>query len=93
MSSGKTVLGLLAGLAAGAALGILFAPEKGTKTRKRISKKGKDIADDFKSELDDLLCSVKESFQNTKTEIETMFEKEKNQLSIAAKELKNVHDK
>ena len=40
MNSGKVVLGVLAGLAAGAALGILFAPDKGTATRKKISKKG-----------------------------------------------------
>lgn len=36
MSSGKVVLGMLAGLAAGAVLGILFAPEKGSKTRRKI---------------------------------------------------------
>ena len=36
MKSGKVLLGVLAGAAAGALLGILFAPEKGTKTRKMI---------------------------------------------------------
>lgn len=36
MSSGKVLLGVLAGAAAGALAGILFAPEKGSKTRKRI---------------------------------------------------------
>jgi gas vesicle protein len=42
MSAGKVLLGLLAGVAAGATLGILFAPEKGAVTRKRIAKKGDD---------------------------------------------------
>ena len=45
MKSGKVALGLLAGLAVGAVLGILFAPDKGEKTRKKISGKAKDVKD------------------------------------------------
>ncbi|NLO02771.1 MAG: YtxH domain-containing protein, partial [Bacteroidales bacterium] len=45
MSSGKVFLGVLAGAAAGALAGILFAPAKGSKTRKRILKKGEDYSD------------------------------------------------
>lgn len=43
MKSGKIILGVLAGLAAGAALGILFAPDKGEKTRKKIAGRAKDL--------------------------------------------------
>lgn len=39
MSTGKLVSGLLAGLAVGSILGILFAPEKGSETRNKISDK------------------------------------------------------
>jgi len=49
MSTGKVVLGLLAGMAAGAVLGILLAPEKGSDTRGKISKKGKDYTDSLKA--------------------------------------------
>ncbi len=42
MNSGKVFLGVVAGLAAGAALGVLFAPEKDSKARKLISKKTDD---------------------------------------------------
>ncbi|MEX2335745.1 MAG: YtxH domain-containing protein [Fulvivirga sp.] len=37
-NTGQTVLALLTGAAIGAGIGILYAPEKGTKTRDNISK-------------------------------------------------------
>ena len=36
MSTGKVLLGVLAGAAAGALLGVLLAPHKGSVTRKKI---------------------------------------------------------
>ena len=53
MDTKKAVLGVLAGLAAGAAIGILFAPDKGSNTRKKISQKGQDLADELNRKVDD----------------------------------------
>lgn len=55
MKSGKVLLGVLAGVAVGAALGVLFAPDKGWNTRKRISRKGEDILDDLREKFDEFL--------------------------------------
>ena len=37
-NTGQTLLALLTGAAIGAGIGILYAPDKGSKTRKQISK-------------------------------------------------------
>jgi gas vesicle protein len=58
MSSGKVLLGVLAGMAVGAALGVLFAPDKGWNTRKRISKKGEDFTDDLGDKFEEFLDSI-----------------------------------
>lgn len=54
----KTVIALLSGLAAGVALGILFAPEKGAETRDKLSESLKNLGDSIKEkaaeEIDNL---------------------------------------
>ncbi len=55
MSSGKILLGVLAGAAAGALFGILFAPEKGTETRRKIAKKSEDYVDEVKGKFNELI--------------------------------------
>ena len=45
MSSSKVIIGFLAGAVVGGILGILLAPDKGSKTRKKIIEKGNDLGD------------------------------------------------
>lgn len=52
MESGKVMLGVLGGLAVGVLLGVLFAPAKGSKTRKRILNKGKGYANGLKDKFE-----------------------------------------
>lgn len=49
----KVLIGLLAGLAAGAALGLLFAPDKGTDTRDRLAQSLKDLSDSIRDKAAD----------------------------------------
>lgn len=51
--SGKVVAALLAGLAAGAVLGVLFAPEKGTETREKINDSLADLGDALKERAEE----------------------------------------
>ena len=46
--SGKVITALLAGLAAGTVLGMLFAPEKGSETREKINDSLADLGDAIK---------------------------------------------
>jgi gas vesicle protein len=55
MSNGKIILGVLAGAAVGALLGILFAPDKGKETRKKIIHKGEEYVDNLKEKVNSLL--------------------------------------
>jgi gas vesicle protein len=75
MSTSKVLLGLLAGAAIGAALGILFAPDKGTETRRKIAEEGNDLADNLKGKFTDLVDGVKDKFSSLKSEAEDVAEK------------------
>lgn len=66
MDTGKIVLGALAGLAAGAVLGILFAPEKGAVTRKKIAEKGADAANDMKNKYNDVINTLASRLETVK---------------------------
>jgi gas vesicle protein len=63
-TSGKILAAVAAGIAAGAVLGILFAPDKGSETRRKINEQGKKMADEFK----DKLHKGKEKFSDMKDE-------------------------
>jgi gas vesicle protein len=77
MKEGKVALGILAGVAVGAALGILFAPDKGTNTRKNIMHKGEDYADDIKAKMNDLLDTITEKYESIKHEASELVQKGK----------------
>jgi gas vesicle protein len=79
MSTGKILLGILAGVAAGAVVGILFAPDKGCETRKKIAKSGKDLADNLNETLKGFMADMTEKFDAAIKEAKTSAEKESQQ--------------
>ncbi|GAA4520012.1 MULTISPECIES: YtxH domain-containing protein [Sphingobacterium] len=61
--SGKVVVALLAGMAAGAVLGLLFAPEKGSDTRDKLNESLSDLGEAIKERAEqqiDQLNDLKE---------------------------------
>jgi gas vesicle protein len=90
MKSGKVFLGIIAGVAVGAILGILFAPDKGWNTRKRISKKAEDVTDDLKEKFDEFLDSISVKVDEAKEQASDISEKVKSKVTDVKKEAKTA---
>ena len=90
MSTGKVLVGVLAGLAAGAVLGILFAPDKGSETRKKLAKKGEDSVDALREKLDELINGFNEKFEAAKEEAGEALAHGKNSINEIKKDINSI---
>jgi gas vesicle protein len=59
----KILIAAAAGLAAGVALGLLFAPDKGTETRKKVRKFIDDLTDELGETLEEKFGPVRDAFR------------------------------
>jgi len=78
MGAGKVFASVLAGAAAGAVLGILFAPDKGTETRRKIAEKGSDFAGSVKDTYNDISDTVSEKYDTAKQKLSGLVSEGKN---------------
>lgn len=72
MSSGKLLSGILVGVAAGAVLGMLFAPDKGCETRKKLRQTTDDLVNNLKSKLNTMADEMAEKYEDVSERSESL---------------------
>jgi len=88
MSTGKVLLGVLAGAATGALLGVLLAPHKGSVTRKKLVRTTGNYADGVKEKVSELIDSITEKFEKAKEDVSQFAEQKMHKNGEAKKEVK-----
>lgn len=83
MSTQNVLIGVLAGVAAGALLGILFAPDKGSNTRKKIVKTGEDASDAVKEKFNEFLEAISQKYEKVKDDVSEFAENHKSKTEKA----------
>ena len=73
-TSGNSLLALLTGALIGAGIGILYAPDKGSKTREKIKDGFQDAKDDLKNKFDEVSEQLKSKLNTSKDNLEDSFE-------------------
>jgi gas vesicle protein len=64
----RMIIATIAGFAAGVAVGILFAPDKGSKTRKKLNENFFEFAADLEKFLSENFEELKSAFNEEKVE-------------------------
>ena len=90
MSSSKVLLGILGGVAAGALMGVLFAPSEGKKTRKKILYKANDSASALKGKFDSALESMNQKYEKLRNKEGELVSDGEAKLNSLKKEFKNM---
>ena len=73
-NTGNTLLAVLAGAVVGAGIGVLFAPDKGSKTRKKIKDGFEHEKDHLKEKWNGIAENLKSKISNAKHDLESEFD-------------------
>jgi gas vesicle protein len=73
-NSGITALALITGAAIGAGVGILFAPDQGSKTREKIKLGYNDAKNDLQHKIEETADNLKERLMRKKMNLDDSYE-------------------
>ncbi len=85
-NNGNSAMALIFGAAIGVGLGILLAPDKGSKTREKIKDNLDDLKEDAKFKWNLLELETKEKFAKSKVELKDKLDEFLSNSSIKAEE-------
>ena len=91
----KILLAALTSAVSGAVIALLFAPEKGADTRKKLSQKGDEYLEGLKKELEEIRTYLNDRAEDSKEEVNTWGEEAKSKgedLLDQAKKLTNYEE-
>jgi gas vesicle protein len=88
MKTSSMILSTLLASAAGVAIGMLFAPQKGSKTRSKISEKNHQYSDYLADKFDSFIDSVSHPMESIQDETKRLARKANDRAKKAASEVK-----
>jgi len=89
----NTLLGLAAGSAIGVGFGILFAPDKGKNTRKKIKNSLSDKVDELKEQLESLTKNLRQKSLEIKGSLEEKVDNLLSESNYKSEDLINLLEK
>ena len=70
MKNKHLAIGIAGSIIAGTIIGMLFAPDKGSNTRKKLSRRSDDLKSTVKDEIEGLVSSIEKKYENLTSKAE-----------------------
>lgn len=86
-NTGSTILALITGAAVGAAVGVLYAPDSGEKTREKLSKDAKKAQDDINRRYRETSSNLTSKARQARMDFESRLEETLSSASYKADEI------